>query len=295
LNVRLKIREFVVIAKKAFRQWQAHKPAQRASALAFLTIFPLPSVLMITVAIFNQIYGQTGAFNQVIAQIAAVAGPAVAELFRQVLENARNPFATVFIAVLSVPLFLIGAVVAFSELQESLNAIWDVVPAKHMSIWEIVRNRIVPFLVFSGLAILTIVWTAVTTVSFSFIRVTVGSSMGISIMLEVIDILLSFFLVALLFAVIYKRLPDVKIAWRDVKLAAVLSALLFTVSKYIFEIYIQAFVATSVFGAAGSLLLLLLWIFLVAQFLLFGAEFSNVYAETLGSHSEQKKSMREQR
>jgi membrane protein len=292
VGMRVKTKEFVSIVKEAFRHWQAHKPTQRASSLAFLGIFPLPSLLMITAAMLSQIYGQAAALDQVMQDITTVAGPVVADLFRQVLENVRNPFATVLISVGSLTFFLLGSVVAFGELQDALNTIWDVVPPRRRTFKDKLRCRITPFLLISGLGIIIVIWTGVTAVVFSFIRLSAGSLAGVSILLGTADVALSFLLVALLFAVIYKMLPDTRIAWRDVALAAVLTAVLFTVSKYLFEIYIQAFVATSVYGVAGAIMLLLLWLFLVAQFLLFGAEFSNVYAERMGSRSDRPKSVK---
>jgi len=282
-------KEFVSIVKEAFRHWQAHKPTRRASSLAFLAIFPLPSLLTILAAMLSQIYGQTAALDQVLQDITTVAGPVVADLFRQILENVRNPFATALIAVGSLTFFMLGSVVAFGELQEDLDTIWDVAPPKRKALRDKIRCRVTPFLIISGLGIVVALWTGVTTVVFGFIRLAAGSLAGVSILLGAADVVLSFFLVALLFAVIYKMLPDTRIAWRDVVLAAVLTAVLFTVSKYLFEIYIQAFVATSVYGVAGAIMLLLLWLFFVAQFLLYGAEFSNVYAERMGSRSNRRK------
>jgi membrane protein len=247
---------------------------------------------MITATMLSQIYGEATALDHVLQDIATVAGPVIADLFRQVLENVRNPFATALISAGSLTFFMLGSIVAFGELQDTLNMIWDVAPPKHRKLKEKIRSRITSFLLISGLGILVVIWTGVTAVVFSFIRLTAGSSAGVSILLGVADVVLSFFLVTLLFAVIYKMLPDTQIAWRDVTLAAVLTAVLFTVSKYLFEIYIQAFFATSVYGVAGAIMLLLLWLFLVAQFLLFGAEFSNVYAERLGSRSDRWKSVR---
>ena len=281
----MRLKEFTAMAKDAFRQWRRHNALQRASALAFFTIFPLPSLLLITIAVFAQVYGQAEALQQVLQQITTVVGPAVTGLVGQLIKSARNPFTSTLAAIVSVAFAVAGALGAFGVLQDSLNTIWKVAPAKPRSTKAKIQSKIFPFLFVSGLGIIVIVGSAIIPILFSLFSLAFESSIGLSILLRVTTLLLSFGLATLLFAIIYQKVPDTAISWKDVRLAAVITGLLFTIGNYMFGIYVQTFSATSVYGAAGSLMALLLWIYLAAQFLLFGAEFSKKYAETMGSRS----------
>jgi membrane protein len=162
-------------------------------------------------------------------------------------------------------------------------------PAKQLNIKAKAQAKIFPFLLVSGLGIIIIAWSAITPILFSLVSLALESSIEVSILLRATHLLFSFILATLLFAIVYKKVPDTAISLIDVRLAAVITGLLFTIGNYMFSIYVLTFSATSVYGAAGSLMALLLWIYLAAQFLLFGAEFSKIYAETMGSRSKRNK------
>ena len=283
--MKMRLKEFTAMSKDAFRQWRRHNALQRASSLAFFTILPLPSLLLIITAVFAQVYGQAEATQQVMQQITSVVGPAIAGLVGQLIESAKNPFTSLLAAIVSVAFTVAGALGAFGVLQDSLNTIWNVAPAKPRSIKAKIQSKIFPFLFVSGLGIIIILWSAIIPILFSLFSLAFESSIGFSILLRVTTLLFSFGLATLLFAIIYQKVPDTTISWKDVRLAAVITGLLFTIGNYLFSIYVQTFSATSVYGTAGSLMALLLWIYLAAQFLLFGAEFSKIYAETRGSRS----------
>lgn len=277
-------KEFLLILKEAFRKWQANNATLRAAALAFFTILPLPSLLLITIEIFSLVYGQAQAIQQLIQQVNNVAGPTVADLVSQLLGSAMNPFTSGFGAIITVAFAVAGAVGAFVVLQDTMNAIWDVTPNRHRSLKVKVRERIVPFLLFSSTAFIVVAWTGLTTVLYISISFLLGSQA--SLVLGAAQIVLSFALTALLFAIIYKQIPDIKIEWRDVALAAVITSVVSTASNYLFSLYIRIFSATSLAGTAGAVMVLMLWIFLTDEFILFGAQFSKTYTETLGSASE---------
>jgi membrane protein len=279
----MKFKEFDAITRAAFSRWRLHKAPIRASALSFFAIFPLPSLLLILAAILGQFSGQTVALQQVIQQVTFLAGPAIAGLVNQILQSARNPFTSLFVSVISIVFTVVGAAGAFGVLQESMNTIWDTHPPKHRNLAEKARYNLNPVLLISVLAITIFTWTSITNVLFNLIVLIFQASYVISIILQAATLVFGFLLASLLFAIIYKVIPDTKIAWNDVVIASLLTAFLFVLSNYIFRIYVQLFSSTSFFGTAGSLMLLLLWIYLVFQFLLFGAEFSRAYAEVIGS------------
>ena len=286
-------KEFLAISKEAFHKWQANNATLRAAALAFFTILPLPSLLLITIEIFSLVYGQAQALQQLIQQINNVAGPTVADLVSQLLRSTTNPFTSVLGSIISVAFAVAGAVGAFVVLQDTMNAIWDVTPNKHRSLKMKVRERIVPFLLFSSTAFIVVAWTGLTAVLYVSISFLLGSQA--SLVLGAAQILLSFALTVLLFAIIYKQIPDIKIEWRDVALAAVITSVVSTAANYLFSVYIRVFSATSLAGTAGSIMVLMLWIFLTDEFILFGAQFSRTYAETSGSISEKTMMIRRER
>jgi membrane protein len=280
-------KEFWSISKTAFHKWQTNNATLRAAALAFFTVMPLPSLLLLLTEMFALIYGQPQALQRLIEQISIVAGPAVAEMVQQLLLSAENPFTSIFGSIVSIAFAIIGAVGAFTVLQDTLNIIWDVPSLKKRSLTSRIKHRIVPFLLVSGTGAIVVAWTTTSTLLSNalslFLETTIGSSAAI--ILGATQILLSFGLSVLLFAFIYTQVPDAIVRWSDVWLAAFITSLVSTALNFLFGIYIRAFPITTIAGAAGSLMVLLLWVFVIDQFILFGAQFSNVYAETVGSQA----------
>jgi membrane protein len=280
-------KEFVTVTKAAFHHWQANNATVRAAAIAFFTILPLPSLLIILIGISSVIYGQTQALQQFILQVNLVVGPAVADIVSQLLANQSDAFASTLSSAISVVFAVAGAIGAFAVLQDTLNAIWEVKLLKRQSFKNRLRERLIPFLSVSSMGVIVVAWTGLTNVLFislsSVLQPAIGSQA--SLVLGAFQIFLSFVLTTLLFSIVYKQLPDTKIEWRDVLLAAVVTSLVATALDYLFGIYIHSFPATSLAGTAGAVIVLMLWIFVTDEFILFGAQFSKVYAETHGSRS----------
>lgn len=284
-------KEFFKIARKAFQKWQTNNATLRSAALAFFTIMPLPSILIMLASLSALIYGPPQGIEQLISQISVVAGPVVAEMADQILLGAENPFTSSFGSFVSILFALIGAIGAFAVLQDSLNIIWDVPPQKKLNFIARIRKRIIPFLLVSGTGAIVVAWSSLTTLLSSTLSFYLEPLIGnlAAVILGATQILLSFGLSALLFAFIYTQVPDALVAWRDVWVASLITSFVSTALNYLFGIYLRAFPVTTISGAAGALIVLLLWIFLMDQFILFGAQFSNVYAETLGSKAKVQK------
>jgi membrane protein len=274
---------FIEIAKDAFHKWLSHNSSLSAAALAYFIILPLPLLLLVILGILALIYGQDAAFQALIQQITTVAGPAVADLFQQVLDVVKNPFTSVFASLIALVFTAIGAIGAFDVLQETMNGIWGVTPKK-FGFKDHIKRKIVPFLMVSGLGVAIIVWTGFSTILLGIIAFALDpfASGVVEIVLRVTQVVLSFVLSTILFAVIYKQIPDVTIQWGDVRLAAVISGMLFTVTNYLIGVVLEVFAIRSVTGAAGSLMILLPWLFLINQFILYGATFSRVNTEKAG-------------
>ncbi len=275
------------IFKKSFKDWLEDNAVLRAAALTFFIIIPLPTLLLIVLAVFTFFLGDAHAIQILVEQIAALSGPSVAELFRQLLVISASPFSSLWTAIVVVGFSIGGAIGAFSVLRETMDRIWDVKLSKGQPLWKKIRQKIVPFVVISALGLIVFTWTLGASSLFSAITRFSVNQVFTFVVLEIAQIMLSFGIAVLLLAIIYKMIPEATIHWQDIALASVVTGVAFTVTNYIFGFYIQVFVVTTVGGAAGALLIILLWIYVLNLIVLFGAEVSKVYAITVGTHSKQ--------
>ena len=277
-------KNFVQLFRISFKDWQADNAPLRAAALTFFIILPLPSLLLILESVFAQFNGQTQAAQQVIQIITALAGPAVAELFRELLSSGASPFSSVWTSITLIIFSLAGAIGAFAVLRDTMDVIWEVKPAIKPRLATRIKQRIGPFVLVSGLGIIVIAWTGIAASLFYIIRLySINGTLTI-IAVETAQIFLSFGLATLLFGIIYKVIPEAKVHWNDVILPSIITSIAFTITNYILGLYLQIFTVTTIVGAAGSLLIILIWIFILNQIVLFGAEVSKVYASTFGPH-----------
>ncbi len=283
----MNVRALYYIFKTSFLDWLEDNATIRAAALTFFIILPLPTLLLIVVAVFSEFFGQAQAIEILVTQISAVVGPSVADLFRQVLTNAASPFTSVWTAVVVVGFSLGGAIGAFAVLRDTMDCIWEVKLPQNRPFWQRVRQRIVPFAVVSALGLIVIAWTAIGAGLYNAIVQFSVNAMLTFIILEIAQVTSSLLVATFLLAIIYRMIPESKVHWRDVALASIVTGIAFTITNYIFGAYIQVFTVTTVAGAAGSLLIILLWIFVLNEIVLYGAEVSKVYAVTVGTHSKQ--------
>jgi membrane protein len=278
-------RQLYSIFKTAFLNWLKDNAPLRAAALTFFIIIPLPTLLLIIVAVFTVFIGETQAVQIVVEQIAALAGPSVADLFNQLLVSSESPFSSVWTALVVIGFSVGGAIGTFAVLRDTMNCIWDVKLPKGEPLWKRGREKVVPFLLVTALGLVVIVWTAITRALFDIIREFSLNTLLTFVGLEAAQVLSSFAVAALLLAMIYKVIPEATVHWQDVALATLIASIAFTVANYIFGFYVQTFVVTTVGGAAGALLIILLWIFVLNLIVLYGAEVSKVYAITVRTHS----------
>ncbi|MDR0470198.1 MAG: YihY/virulence factor BrkB family protein [Nitrososphaerota archaeon] len=271
------------VFKTALIDWLDDNAVLRSAALTFFIILPLPTLLLIVTAIFGLFLGEQQAIQVLVQQISAVVGPAVADLFSQLIKNTGSPFTSAWTAIVVVGFSIGGAIGAFSVLSDTINCIWEIQLPKRQPFWRQVKQKIRPFAVVSSLGLIVIAWTSITQGLVRAITMLSTSEILILVELTATHIVLSFGVTTLLLAIIYKALPETRVQWRDVTLAAVTTGVAFTLTNYIFGVYIQVFTVTTVAGTAGSLLIILLWIFILNQILLFGAEVSKVYATTVNA------------
>ncbi len=281
-------KEFLQIAISALRKWQDNNATLRAAALTFFIVLPLPSLLLITVDIYSQLYGRTQGIQQLIQQISSLAGPTISSLVNTLLQGATNPLNSVFNSIFTIVFAVAGAVGAFAVLQDTFNVLWDVKLPKRQSLKSRIRLRSVPFLLVTITAIVAVGWLGFTGLVFDAIQNALGKSMGVfaaSVLLFIIQAAFTLVLAIVLFAIIFKEIPDTPIEWGDVWIGAVITAIVFTIANNVFRLYLQTFPVTSLAGAAGSLIILLLWVFVIVQIMLYGAQFSHCMAENVGSHA----------
>ena len=277
--------QFAGLLFQAFGKWQKHDATLRAAALTFFTILPLPSLALIAVAILAQLYGQPAALQQLISHVSSIAGPTVANLLYEVLLDAQSPLTGAVESFFAIVFALLGALGAFSVLQQSVDVIWEI-QAKERGRAAFIKEKVLPFFLVLVIGIIVVGWTAASTVLFDAVVYALDPFLGgfTPYLIWLLQILLSFGLGTLLFAIVFKELPETKVEWRDVWLAALLTAAVFTVLNYFFGLYLSLVQVTTLAGTAGSLIVLFLWIYLVNLFVLFGAQFSKVYAQAFGSH-----------
>lgn len=258
--------------------------ADLGRALAYYTVFSLAPLLTISIAIAAVVFGQEAAQGQIFEQLRGLLGEASGRAVQDMVQNATaKPTAGVLATLISVAMLLFGASGVFGQLQASLNAIWGVKPKPGRGVLGLIQDRVLSFgftLVVGFLLLVSLLLTA----AIALIAEWIGGMMpSTETLTQVLNFILSLGLVTLLFAMMFKFLPDAEIAWRDVWIGAFLTAVFFGIGKFALGLYLGKSGVTSSYGAAGSLIVLLLWVYYSSQIFFFGAEFTQVYASRLGS------------
>jgi len=263
--------------------WQTDKAARLGAALAYYMVFSLPAMLIIVIAIVGVVFGRQVAEAKIILQIQGLVGKEGADLVQTMIESASQPRASLIATIVGVVTLLVGGLGAFGQLQDALNTIWEVTPKTGRGLKGILQDRAISSGLVLGTGFLLLVSLVISAALTAMTTYLNGFFGDVLLVAQVLNVVISFVVVTLLFAMIFKYLPDAKIAWRDVGIGAVITALLFTIGKFLIGLYLGSTGAGSTYGAAGSLVVILLWIYYSAQILLFGAEFTQVYANRYGS------------
>jgi membrane protein len=280
----MKMRDLFQLLKDSFQQWQADNAVRLAAALSYFTIFSIAPLLILVIAIAGAVFGQEAARGQIDNQIEGLVGREGADFVQEMIQNASRPASGTLAAVISMVTLVLGAVGVFWQLQDALNTIWGVVLKPQIRLLDQIRYRLFSLtlvLALGFLLLVSLVISAVLGTIAAWLNATFPGAVGV---LQGINLVLSLTVVTLIFGLLYKYVPNVKIAWRDVWIGAFVTALLFSIGKYLIGLYLGQSGITSVYGAAGSLAILLLWVFYSAQILFFGAEFTRLYADRFGSH-----------
>ncbi|MGZ3388023.1 MAG: YhjD/YihY/BrkB family envelope integrity protein [Isosphaeraceae bacterium] len=267
-------------------EWMEDKVPRLGAALAFYSVLSIAPLLIIAIAIAALAFGEEAARGQLVGQMRGMVGPEGADAIQEMIKNARKPATGTVAALLGVVTLLFGASGVFGQLQDAINTIWEVQPKPGRGVLAMLKDRFLSFAMVLGTGFLLLVSLVLSAALAAFFALAGALAPGLGAVLQVANILVSFTVVAVLFALIFKLLPDAKIAWRDVWVGAVLTTVLFLVGKALIGLYLGRSGYGSAYGAAGSLVVLLVWIYYSAQILFFGAEFTQVYANRYGSRIE---------
>jgi membrane protein len=272
------------LLKQTFQEWLDDKAPQLGAALAYYTVFSLAPLILLLLAIVGAIFRHdpAGASNKITQQMSYFLDPSALQVVQSIAQNASQPGKSTIATIIGIALALFGASGVFGQLQDALNTIWGVKAKPGRGIWGFLRNRFLSFAMVAGICFLLLVSLAMEALLKGFSHYVQSILPGGTVVALTVYLIFDFGVVVLLFAMIFKFLPDVKIQWRDVWIGAVMTAILFGVGKWLLGLYLGSGAAGSAYGAASSLITLLLWVYYSSQILLFGAEFTQVYAARAG-------------
>lgn len=279
----LKARVLGEIFRRALAGWWNDNVPRMGAALAYYTLFSLAPILIVAIAIAGLAFGQEAVRGELVGQIQGLVGREGALAVQAMLEGAAKPSSSIPATILGVITFFLGATGAFLELQADLDAIWRVKSKSRGNfLRDLVMQRLISFGLVLGFGFLLLT-SLVVSAALAALHTYMGNAFpGVSVLWEALNVIVSLIVITLLFAMIYKVLPDVKLAWSDVWIGALVTAGLFTIGKFLIGLYIGTSAVASTYGAAGSVIVVLVWVYYTSQIILLGAEFTRAYVERFG-------------
>ncbi|MDB5728572.1 MAG: YihY/virulence factor BrkB family protein [Noviherbaspirillum sp.] len=275
------------VAISAAKEWSAHRASSKGAALALYTLFSLAPMLVLVLTIAGFFFGEDNVRELLLEQMSGLMGAQGADAIETILAGTRRDNDGLLAGIISAALVLISATSAFAELKDSLDELWEVPPSTESGLWAMVRERFLSFGLILVLAFMLLASLAVSTALAALDGLWGGGSTGtvLQAVSVVISHLVSFLIVTGLFAVIFRYLPAVKLVWKDVVIGAVITSVLFFIGKLLITTYIAKADISSSYGAAGSVVVLITWIYYSAQIFFYGSLFTHEYAMKLGSHA----------
>ena len=271
------------ILKETGSAWDEDNVARLAASLAYYTLLSIAPLIILAVAVTGLVFGEDAARQHVSGELAGVVGVGAASAVQSIAENAKTPGSGALSVAFGIVVLLFGASGVFGELQSALNTVWEVAPKPGRGIWGVVKDRFFSFTLVVGVAFLLLVSLVLSAALTWMGQVFEHTLPGGAVLWQILNFLISLAVVSALFALMFKTLPDVKIKWRDVWVGATVTAVLFTLGKFVLGIYLGSAGVSSAYGAAGSIVALVIWVYYSSQVLLVGAEFTEVYARRFGS------------
>jgi len=279
----MRFKDFLQLAKASFRNWQNDYAPSMGAALSYYTVFSIAPLLIIVIAVAALIFGHDVAHDAIVEQAGSLIGENGAKVIEGMLQSAQQPKQGMLAGILGVLALIIGATTVFAELESNLNRIWKVTADKRAGWWYFLRTRLLSFGLVLAIGFLLVVSLVVSAAIAIWGKYWSGWFGAMEALLHAANFLVSVAIITILFAMIYKFMPRISIRWRDVWVGAFVTSLLFSIGKFLIGLYIGKSGVESSYGAAGALVVLLLWVYYSAQIFLLGAEFTKVFAETHGS------------
>jgi membrane protein len=275
----------LLIIKEVFKEFSADNIIKYSASLAYYTVFSIAPLLIVITTSFGFLFGKEAMQGRVYEQLNELVGNQAAIQIQDIIKNihlSRNSF---FATVISLIILLIGATSIFGEIQDSINKIWGLRMKKHKVWWKLILTRLLSFFLILSIGIIMIVTLLLNAAVAAFGKFIGKFISNYSIyFIQITDSILSFVIVAFLFALIFKILPDAKIGWKDVLFGGFFTAIFFTIGKMGISFYVSVSNITSLYGAAGSIIILMVWVYYSSIILYLGAEFTKVYAKLYGEN-----------
>ena len=281
------------LLKETLKEWWRDNPSLLAASIAYYSFFSIIPFMVIVAAIGSVFFGQAAIEGQLQSRLVQIFGESVSKVIQNTLVNTYNQKSGFAVAV-AAGIVIFGASFVFVQLRKALNMIWNVKEQKKVLV-RFVEGRLVSLVMVIGMSMLILMWLAISASLSTLLLISnfLGTYNGL--FAEAVNFLLLFIVSALLFTLMYKLLPSVKLKWADVGLGAMVTALLFTIGSHVVAFYISKIGIASVYGVAGSMVVLLVWLYISAQLFLFGVVFTKVFASRHGSHKSRKKSAKQRR
>ncbi len=278
------------ILRETFREWNDDKVPRLGAALAFYSMLSVGPLLLIVMSMAGLAFGRDAVSGYVFAEIRRLVGDVGAQAIQTIIANSRNQSAGVLATAIGFLTLIVSATGFFAQLQDALNTIWNVEGAARGDWLSFLKKRVLSFTMILGIGFLLLMALVVSAGISAVAHMFAGSAPAV--LLHLLNLAVSFIVITLLFAMIFKVLPDVDIRWRDVGIGSGITALLFSIGKFFIGLYLGRSAFSSTYGAAGSLIVVLVWIYYSTQIFFIGAEFTQVYARYMGEQIIVKKGRR---
>ncbi len=283
--MKTKLKDIWKMVLCTFSDFSTYKITTLSAALAYYTIFALAPMLIIIIWLCGLFLGRDAIEGQMFNEIKSFVGPGAATQVQEIIKNATLSKANVIASVVGIISLIIAATGIFTQIQDSINFIWQLKSKPKTGIWKLVINRLLSFSMLITLGFLLLVSLFINTIMDAFSARLVQMFPGIAVtIVYVINVTLTFLVISLLFGGIFKVLPDAKIEWRDVRAGSVTTSILFMIGKFLITYYMTKAKVDSSYGAAGSIIIILLWVYYSSIILYFGAAFTKEYASYKGRH-----------
>lgn len=278
--MQFKIRDLGILFKTTFKEWNNKDPFRQSAVIAYYAVFSMPGLLVLIISISGYFFGKDVVNENILAQVSSTMGTDTASQIKEMLANVGKSKSTVLGSIFGVAILLVGATGVFVELQKTLNLIWEVKAAPQKGILPILKARLFSFGLILAIAFLLLISLVISTALAAISGLTQGDiSNFMAIVFNILNFIFSLAIISILFALMFKILPDAKIKWKHVWLGSVVTALLFTIGKTALAFYFGKAQPASGYGTAGSIILILLWVSYSSMIMFFGAEFTATYAK----------------